>query len=288
MDWALAQAWWPHADHSRFIVSGGTTWHVQQMGDGPDLVLIHGAGGATQSWRNLMPILARHYRCTAMDVPGQGLSKPLPGGRADLNTLTRAISALITDLNITPKATVAHSAGGAIALRMAEMGAPQPIVAINAALSKFDGIAGWLFPVAAKLLAALPFAPDVFARTGGQPANVKRLLVNTGSTVTDEGLHLYGKLASDPDHVRGTLRMMADWALDGLLTRLPNNPAHTLFIVGDKDGTVPPDVSIKAARRMKNAHIHHFETLGHLAHEEAAEDVARVILAHLNQKKPRQ
>ncbi|MEO0357187.1 MAG: alpha/beta fold hydrolase BchO [Pseudomonadota bacterium] len=287
MDWASARGWWPHAASSRFVTSGGATWHIQQMGDGPDLLLIHGAGGATQSWRNLMPILARHYHCTAMDLPGQGLSKQLPSRKSDLDTLAKAVAALALDLKLSPKAIVAHSAGTPIALRMAELGTAPPIFAINAALSKFDGVAGWLFPLAAKMLAALPFSADVFARVGGQPANVRRLLVNTGSAITDQGLYLYGKLAANPDHVGGTLRMMADWTLDGLLTRLPNNPSETLFIVGDKDGTVPPDVSKRAARRMPNAQMHHFENLGHLAHEEAADEVARVILTHLNQKKPR-
>ena len=49
------------------------------MGDGPDLLLLHGSGAATHSWRDLAPLLARDFRVIAPDLPGHGFTET-PGG----------------------------------------------------------------------------------------------------------------------------------------------------------------------------------------------------------------
>ena len=46
-DWARDGADWPHRDASRFIVAAGLRWHVQRIGAGPTLLLLHGTGAAT-------------------------------------------------------------------------------------------------------------------------------------------------------------------------------------------------------------------------------------------------
>ena len=51
---------WPNRDASRFVTDGGVRWHVQVMGEGPVVLLLHGAGAATHSWRDLAPRLAQH------------------------------------------------------------------------------------------------------------------------------------------------------------------------------------------------------------------------------------
>ena len=40
--WSVEGRDWPNRAHSLFIQSGGLSWHVQQLGDGPPLLLIHG------------------------------------------------------------------------------------------------------------------------------------------------------------------------------------------------------------------------------------------------------
>ena len=45
-------------------------WHVQVLGEGPTVLLLHGAGGATHSWRGLAPLLATDHRVVMLDLPG--------------------------------------------------------------------------------------------------------------------------------------------------------------------------------------------------------------------------
>lgn len=285
MDWTALKDIWPHAEHSRFIPAGrhGGRWHVQIMGDGPDILLLHGAGGATQSWRGLMPLLAKRYRCIAVDLPGQGFSRPGILGRYSLDAMAEDIGSLAWTEGWRPVAILGHSAGGALALRMAEgdVMIDGTVIGINAALGKFEGVAGWAFPLAAKLMALNPLtALAVSTATSGSGA-VKRILDTTGSKIDARGQELYRALVANPRHVDGTLRMMASWSLDSLLARLPRNGVRTILLAAENDKTVPPRVSEIAAARLPNAQVIRLPGLGHLAHEEAPTRVADHVFAAL-------
>ncbi|WP_147127683.1 alpha/beta fold hydrolase BchO [Shimia ponticola] len=282
MDWGKHKAHWPHADHSRFVPAGTGRWHVQEMGQGPTLLLIHGAGGATQSWRHLMPLLSRTHRVIAIDLPGQGFSKPRAPGRFGLDQMARDLWDLMQGQGWEPKAIIGHSAGAAVALRVSELARPAPwkVIGLNAALAPFKGVAGWAFPMAAKAMALNPLTAPMVAATSNKQS-VTRILDSTGSKLDDDGLALYARLVGSASHVNGTLRMMANWSLDGLLNRLPQNTVETVLIVGENDGTVPAGTSDAAAARMPNAHVLRLPNLGHLAHEEAPETVLEAVLSEL-------
>lgn len=282
MRWPEDTGGWPLMDHSRRVLCRPHRWHVQEAGSGPTLILLHGAGGATQSWRGLFPLLAKDFHVVAIDLPGQGFTQMGGRSRCGLDAMAEDITALMHQEGWRPAALIGHSAGAALALRLAEIwDGPPPVIGINAALAPFKGVAGWLFPMMAKLLAVAPFSAELFVRTSAAPANVARLIEGTGSTLGPEGLALYHRLARDRAHVDGVLTMMAQWDLEGLLARLPGNAARTLLITAGHDRAVPPAVSDAAAARMPHAQVLHLPGLGHLAHEEAPETIAPLIAAHL-------
>lgn len=276
---------WPHYDLSRQIDCRPHCWHVQESGTGSTILLIHGAGGATQSWRHLLPSLP-HYHLIAPDLPGQGFTRLGTRGRCGLDPMAEDLATLIADQSWVPEAIIGHSAGAAIALRLAEIlpTPPRAIVGINAALGPFEGMAGWLFPIMAKFLALNPLVPRLFSRLSGGEAQVRRLLSSTGSPLDAQGVRLYQQLVQDRDHVDATLAMMAQWNLEGLLTRLPQISVPALFITGDKDRAVSPKTSDQAARQMPDAQVVHLPDHGHLVHEEAAPDVAKIIVPFLQQQ----
>ena len=82
LDWQALQAQWPHSAHSRFVQAGGLRWHLQRFAcqglpgaaNPPVVLLIHGTGSATHSWRGLAPLLAQHAEVLSMDLPGHGFS----------------------------------------------------------------------------------------------------------------------------------------------------------------------------------------------------------------------
>jgi magnesium chelatase accessory protein len=108
---------------------------------------------------------------------------------------------------------------------------------------------------------------------------VRNLVLGTGSTLDEEGLELYYRLATDKGHVDATLSMMAQWSLNGLLSRLGqiDVPVHLIAALGDK--AVPPQVSRDAVQILPNAKLTEITGLGHLAHEEDPAQLARLIVA---------
>lgn len=285
MRWPQDAAGWPLTQHSRRILHRPHRWHVQEAGSGPTVVLLHGAGGATHSWRGLFPLLMAGFHVIAVDLPGHGFTQSGARQRSGLEDMTIDLSSLIANQGWQPTALIGHSAGAAIALNLAaRLDTPDlRIITLNAALSNFDGVAGWLFPKLAKLLAVTPFTADVFAATASSSSSVARLIGGTGSTLSPEGIALYQRLVSDRTHVDGTLSMMSQWSLDGLLPRLDQIEAPVLLITGDRDRTVAPEVSRRAAKRLKRAELHSLPGLGHLMHEEDPQAVARLITNFVSQ-----
>lgn len=276
---------WPHRAASRSIAAVHQHWHVQDMGpkdeSAPTLLLIHGAGGSVHSWAGLAPILAQHYRVIALDVAGHGFSQKGRMARAGLEDIAADILALATGQGWQVRAVIGHSAGAAIALRLAELMPLRAVIGLNAALSQFEGMAGWLFPAMAKTLSLLPFAPQFGAKMLGTPAQIDRLLAQTGAQIGAAARAQYLTLARRPAHIGATLDMMAAWDLRPLLARLPQISVPVLLLTGARDGAVPPRVSTEAARTMPNATAHILQGYGHLLPEEAAEVIAPVILNFL-------
>lgn len=284
MQWPRDLTGWPLADHSTRIACRPHRWHVQQMGDGPVILLLHGAGGATHSWRDVMPILARQARVIALDLPGQGFTQAGRRGRSGMMHTAQDIAALCAQEGWQPQAIVGHSAGAAVALRLSQImlspqGQAPDVVGINPALDKFEGIAGWLFPMLAKALALNPLTPTLFTLGGASPRRAKQLIEGSGSHLSDEGYRLYSRLMSDRSHVAGTLQMMASWQLDALIADLPNITARCLFLAGEADSAVPVKVAQRAGALIPGAVVEILPGLGHLAHEEAPDHVAGRILS---------
>lgn len=270
---------WPHREASRFVAAGPMTWHVQEMGSGPALVLLHGTGAATHSWRHLMPLLAQHNRVIAMDLPGHGFTRGRPAGGLTLPGMAAAVTALLDKLDVRPKRLIGHSAGAAIALRMVRDGFAVPdVVGLNAALSPFPGFFAPLFQGLARALVLNPLVPRLFAASARTSGDTGRLLVrSTGSQIDAEGVRCYALLLGNAHHCRGALEMMAGWDLAGLQRDLPKVAARVRLIHGAKDAAVPVGSVEQAVKLMPQASLEVLAGLGHLAHEERAGSVAAAM-----------
>lgn len=279
--WSVEGRDWPHRAHSQFIDCGGLRWHVQVMGEGPPLLLLHGTGAATHSWRDLAPLLAKEFTVIAPDLPGHGFTSGRPAGGLTMSAMARAMGELLHLMNIEPEVVVGHSAGAAIAIRMTldEMVAPRAIAGLSAALLPFPGLAAKLFPALAKLLFVNPFAPHLFARMARVNGETNRFLERaTGSHIDAEGVALYQRLMASPGHVTGAITMMAEWNLDALKRDLPRLQTRVLLIHGEGDAAIPVKAAAEAADLIDGGTLVTLPGIGHLAHEERPEEVAKLIL----------
>ena len=233
---------WPHRQHSRFVQAAGLRWHIQQFDAAKPAaataLLIHGTGASTHSWRGLIPLLTPHFNVLSLDLPGHAFTDMPAGGSSSqqmsLPGMAKAIGALLAALDVSPTLLIGHSAGAALAVRMALDGlaSPQHIVSINGALQPLGGLAGQVFSPVAKLMSALPFVPSLFAWQAMHPSVLQKLMDSTGSTLDAEGMALYGQLVRNPGHAAGALGMMANWDLPQLALDLPRLAVRLSLIVG--------------------------------------------------------
>ena len=279
MQWDVNGLTWPNRAASSFVEAGGLRWHVQQAGAGPTLLLLHGTGAATHSWRGLFPWLANFFTIIAPDLPGHGFTSAPPPAEHSLPSFATLVAALLTQLRAKPVFTVGHSAGAAIAARMCldNAIAPAGIVAINGAMLPLQGLPGTVFSPLAKLLAANSIVPKLFSWRAGDRAVTERLLQGTGSKIDEEGVALYGELMRHSSHAAAALNMMAHWDLPALERDIGRLVTPMMLIVGDNDRTVPPNDAARLLRYLPKATVKHLPHLGHLAHEEAPQKVGEII-----------
>ncbi len=102
-----------------FVLANGITHHVQELGSGRPVVMLHGLLGSMATWYfTAAPVLARSHRVLLYDLRGHGKSARAPTGYGvasmadDLESLTAGFS---TD----PLTLIGHSYGAAIALQFA-------------------------------------------------------------------------------------------------------------------------------------------------------------------------
>lgn len=278
--WAVEGRDWPNRAHSRFVDTPRVRWHVQVMGDGPVVLLLHGTGASTHSWRALLPLLAERFTVVAPDLPGHGFTVGRPAGGLSMPAMARAAGELMAALGLKPDALVGHSAGAAIAVRMALDGVagPAAIVGLNAALLPFPGLGARLFPTLARLLFVNPLAPHLFARMARTSGETARFLArSTGSHIDAEGVRGYERLFATPGHCAGAITMMADWDLESLKRDLPRLAAPLLLIHGDADAAIPTANAREAAAMVAGTEMVSLAGVGHLAHEERPREVAALI-----------
>jgi magnesium chelatase accessory protein len=291
LDWERDGADWPLRQYSRFVDTQRLRWHVQYAphadAQARTVLLLHGTGASTHSWRDVFPLLGARYSVLALDFPGHAFSAvPAP---ADVPTLfslpgmAAGVAQVLTQMDIVPHTIVGHSAGAAVACMLSLDGhvQPQRIVSLNGALLPLDGLAGQLFSPMAKLLAKAPFVPELFSWQAAQPTVLQKLLDGTGSRLDAQGRALYQKLIAQPAHGAGALAMMAHWDLHTFWRRLPALATPLTLIAGEQDLIVPPSVSERAAaslKRQPQPPVNRLPGLGHLAHEERPDTLAQCIL----------
>ncbi len=264
---------------SRELVSAdGLNWFVAQMGQGETILLVHGTAASVHSWRDLMPLLSEQYHVVALDLPGHGHTVVDDNSHFSLRRMATGVAAVMQEMKLKPRIVVGHSAGAAIlAVACArKLMQPEKYISFNGAFYPFGGAAGSIFSPIAKLLAFNSFMPR-FLSGFATRAKVEKMLRDTGSNISDEGVELYLDLFQQPSHISAALGMMASWDLRGMDDNFVRMTQDCVFVAGDNDKAVPPETADRAAARCRNAKSMHINGLGHLLHEENPVLAAKII-----------
>lgn len=278
---------WPNYAASRLLTVQNVRWHVQDAGQGPVVLLLHGTAGSTHQWGDVIPRLTAHVRIIAPDLPGHAFTQVPRGLGRDvfsLGGMASAVAELCEALEVRPTLVAGHSAGAAVALRMTLDGlvAPQAILGFNPALVP---------PPEAYVSLVAPFlAPIVESRFVGGGAAwlaretglITRMLASSGSTLTDAQRSIYRALCANESHVAAALAMMSRWDIPTLLRDAAALTVPFTAYAGARDRWVPARQLEPAVARIPTATFEVVNNAGHLIPDEVPGVVVTAILHALN------
>ena len=275
---------WPNSQYSEYVDTTLHKWHIQRLGKsgGKKILFVHGTGSSCHTWSDIIECLQDEFDVLLVDLPGHGFSRIPAPSQSSLQSVFNGLMELIEKIRFVPDLIIGHSAGAAIAVLLSEkIKAKSGVICINAAFGEFPGLAGVMFPIFAKIIAVVPFSSDVLAGLSKNKERIEKLIANTGSKITRDRLDHYKVLFSKPNHVKGTLKLMAEWDLSEFLKNLKNCNSNINFLVGILDKTVPISVSKKWSQILPRTKYHEISGAGHLVHEEKPYEVSQIILNHL-------
>ena len=271
-----------HFSNLRTITLHGDRVAYRDEGAGEVLLLIHGMGGSSSSWREIVPKLAKKYRVIAPDLLGHGQSDK-PRGDYSLGAFAVWLRDLLDALDI-PKATViGHSLGGGVAMQFAHQHRDycQRLVLIS------SGGLGADVGRTLRIL-SLPGAELVLPLIASRPAiktgNALRswLSSDQGPTRFSETLRAHASLSNRENRQAflRTLRSVVDHRGQAVcaLNRLHFHvDLPALIISGEQDRVIPAAHARAAHNALPNSRLHVIPGVWHHPQVERPDIVATLI-----------
>jgi pimeloyl-ACP methyl ester carboxylesterase len=141
----------------KLVLDSGLSLHYQQVGEGPDVVMVHGITGNLAVWHlQIVPALWDRFRVLTYDLRGHGYSGTPPSGYTP-DDMADDLLGLLDGLELERPALVGHSYGADVTLyfaarhpeRVSQVVAIEPALPALEDLRAHDGWAGWRYWVAA-------------------------------------------------------------------------------------------------------------------------------------------
>ncbi len=99
----------------RFLDIGHSRVAYWRFGSGPDVVFVHGWPLDAATFRFLVPLLAPHFTCHLIDLPGVGQSESDPDAPIDFVSHAASLESIVDAIGLTRYALLAHDSGGFVA-----------------------------------------------------------------------------------------------------------------------------------------------------------------------------
>jgi pimeloyl-[acyl-carrier protein] methyl ester esterase len=231
----------------------------QTLGQGPDVVLLHGWGMHSGVWEDLVEALLDRYRVTILDLPGHGRSRGVRRGPTLADLSAAAVAAVAP-----PRATwIGWSLGGLVAQWLA-INAPERVerLALVGSTSCFTQRPGWphgMNPIVlrgfaealrqnhrATLQRFIALEVQGSARAATQLRQLKALLFQYG--------------APDETALENGLAILES---TDLRAELPRIACPTLLLLGQRDLLAPAAAGKTMRESLPDARLHVFPHAGH-------------------------
>ena len=268
--------------------------HVEILGPDPDpgvdsIVLLHGYGGSSFSWRYWAPFLAKRAHVVLVDMKGFGSAPKPDDGQYGPRHQAELIYRLILQADLQRVTLIGHSLGGGVALDTAlrlldsEPGRLKRLILVASAAYKQR------MPLFVALAKYRRLASTALRILGTQFVirHVLKSIVFDPSEVSDNQVLGYAKPLSSPEAHRAlidTALAIIPPDLEKLTARFEELDVPTLVLWGRQDRVVPLWVGERLADKLPDAKLQVLENCGHMPAEELPKESWEALQAFLDQR----
>ena len=245
----------------------------EEEGKGPPVLLIHGFGTSTYTWRHIAPELALNHRVIAVDLKGFGQSDKPFDGRYSVFDQAELLAQLIEDQDLRNLTIVGHSFGGGIALLLA-LENDNRLDGRIAKLVLLDTIAyPQHIPVFFRLL-DMPLVSHIGVRMVPPTVQTRvalRIAYFDDSKIDPEEVETYAaplKTAAGKHAIIYSARQIMPDDLAEIAERYRSIALPTLILWCDHDRIVPLEIGLKLRRTLPNSSLRIVQDCGHMPQEE--------------------
>jgi pimeloyl-ACP methyl ester carboxylesterase len=248
-----------------------------KLGSGPPVLLVHGLGAHSISWRDTAAALAQGHTTYAVDLLGFGRS-PAPSGFAcTMAAHAESLVRLITARALEDPVLIGHSMGGGICLRLAELVPVSRMILLAPVAYPGEQSLSWMS--LGELGPGLQ-SPDFDAKAVGRmlAARALRAAYAPTSPVTPAQIDGYAQGLSTRPQIEAFVTHASK--LDDLTSPAPRHgriAARTLVIWGRNDPLLDVRHGTRLVAELPNATLQVIERCGHIPQEEQPAETNRLI-----------
>lgn len=275
-----ASKWRSHAGAKFLDVPGFRASYVDR-GRGPTIMLLHGGGTWSYSWRNQIDaFVGAGFRVVAVDMPGHGFTQPTPGHRPafDLKSTDAFLASFMDRLGIKSASIIGNSWGGGWALHYAQTHPKRvdKLILIGAAGLPHKTLAIWEWM-------KTPLLGEVLIKLGRRSDIRQGLLeaVANPDAISDADVTEAETAILQPGNAVAQVRYMRnlDWSVTE--KALHETRAPVLIIWGEQDRYVNLAIGRRLNAALPQSTLIVVPDAGHIVHEEKPAFVNAAIMSFL-------
>jgi pimeloyl-ACP methyl ester carboxylesterase len=255
------------------------------MGQGPDVLLLHGLGGTRASLLETAGGLSGQYRVHAPDLPGFGASCKPARGAYNARWFADVVLGLMDELQIDKAHLVGNSMGGRVAIEVGLI-APERVGGLALLCPAVAWLRRGFHPIVRLLRPEFGFLPHSFRRSivasqfWGIFHDRDVLDPAVGELMVDEFRRIYQNPGARHAFLASArnIYLEAPFGRDGFYPRLASLRPPALFIWGQNDEVVPAAFSRHVSKWLPRAEQVTLDACGHVPQVERPEETNALLL----------
>ena len=269
-----------------FTLPSGATAHIRDEGnrDGPALFLLHGSNASLHSWEPWVAQLGDIYRLISFDLPGHGLTGPVPGDDYSVAAMAQFTREIADIMKLDRIVLAGNSMGGAVALQFAlsHPDRTKALVLISsggmARKADDEAVGAFRLTSSALLLSLMRYITPRFMIED----TLRGVVADPDNFVTDAMVDRYWELLRMTGNREASIiRFSNPPSGTKIESRLGEITAPTLILWGAEDQLIKLEYGVRMHAAIFNSQLVGYANVGHLAMEEIPEKTAADTRAFL-------